>query len=252
MRAAARFRVGPVVLLAGLLCGTPAGAAGDGSTESIIFFKNGRALRVAGYRIDGDWVYLTVSKRANPDEEPSEIGVLRATIARLEEDTATRGRGGNVPVSQRGRVANGITPSGFPLAEVRRAPRGSIPHVPAAGTAEARKYKPRSSSPDIDPAKLTAGYVYSEPLRNRRVPQRYIEAARQYNELRRRERQLAAIAAAEGREPPRLVPPAALPRGYTPPPGWRDPNAPPESPETPAEGTGQAAESDGDPHGSGS
>lgn len=225
-------RVSLIALLACLPLSAPCIAAEESNNESIIFFKNGRALRVAGFRVDGDWAYLTVSQRADPEEEPSEIVVRRDSIARLTEDTAAEKALGGVSSHRRGgRTANGrvpkLTPSGLPFAEVRGSGGGSIPHVPDMDSAEARMYKPRSSSPDIDMAKAGAGHIFYEPLRHLKVPQRYKNAARQYKERQMRQQELDRQAALEGKTAASIMPPIRLPRGYTMPPGWVNPNPPP-------------------------
>ena len=222
------------VLLACTLLAVPSIAAEESDEDSIVFFKNGRALRIAGYRVDGDWAYLIVSHRDDPEEDPSEIVVRRDSIERLTEDTATKEKYRNVPLNRRGgRTANGpvgrMTPSGLPFTEVRSAPGGPIPHVPAMGSAEARMYKPRSSSPEIDMEKAGAGHVFYEPLRHLKVPQRYKDAARRHHELLAKQKELDRLAALEGKKAATILPPIRLPRGYTPPPGWVNPRPPPST-----------------------
>ena len=230
IRASWRAWPGLLSLLALLLAGSlPAAELADGAvidSESVVYFTNGRALRVAGLRVEGDWVYLTVSKRAEPEEEPSEIGVLRAQIHHLEEDDAVEKSMAHVPITQRGRMANGARrdgPANVVQAQVKEQPGADVPHVPAAGSAEARMYKPRSSAPEIDPDKAGAGSRFFKPLRNLRVPQRYKEGARKHNELRELQRQLAEEAEARGEEAPCVLPNFKLPAGYEPPPGYTHP-----------------------------
>ena len=108
-------------LLACALLAAPSIATEESNDGSIIFFKNGRALRVAAYRVEGDWAYLTVSQRADPEEEPSELIVRRDSIERLKEDTATNS---HYAVKKRW-----IPPTGFGLANHYAGCAGTWPWV---------------------------------------------------------------------------------------------------------------------------
>ncbi|MFQ5720313.1 MAG: hypothetical protein ACE5IK_12260 [Acidobacteriota bacterium] len=198
----------------------PIRAADQEAVPSIVYFTNGRALRVAAYRVEGDWAYLTVSVRDDPEEKPSEMGVRASSVARVEVDDDAVTRGGNGRRDRTGRAANGpmpITSSGLPMARVNGPVGGSVPSVPASGSPEARKYLPRSTSPDIDPTKAGAGHVFYEPLRHLKVPRRYIDAADRFEALKRKQKELDRAAAAEGKKAPNILPPVRLPAGYIPP-----------------------------------
>jgi hypothetical protein len=90
--------------------------------ESIVHFKNGRALRVLDYREEGDWVYLILSEPREldkasaakaardgmkPEDLVREMGVYRATIARLEKANPVSGGGGSTAKGA-SRLANGV------------------------------------------------------------------------------------------------------------------------------------------------
>ncbi|MFQ5767524.1 MAG: hypothetical protein ACE5ID_06015 [Acidobacteriota bacterium] len=228
-----------LALLAGLVCCLPQSARAEG--ESILFFKNGRALRVVNYRTEGDWLFFMVSKpspqrvkqAAADDEEdaPSEMGVRRDSIKRIQSITDRPSR------SLRGRVAHG--------GRGTTASKKDLPHVPAAGSAAAKVYGGGAFMPNIDVEHNTAGQMYTAPLNRLRPPHYIIEAARKFRlerereKARRRAAAAAAAKAASGTTDPPATPPQAAPSSPPTP-------SPPSQAPPPASGTSPEKSSSGD------
>jgi hypothetical protein len=192
-------------LAAGLVVVTQAAAAKD----SLVFFKNGRVLRVIDIREEADWVFLVVSEpratEKEPDEEgANEIGVRADSIARIEEAgfrrprreaIANAGRSANGPVREHTEAdsraaALSSSPGGGTMAEAMQ----KVPNVPAAGSPEAKLYVPATNPPEIEPGKSIAGWAMKAPLRNLRPPRHLLKRAKALNEQRRLEKERARAA----------------------------------------------------------
>ncbi len=200
-----------------------AGAAPALADDSIVYFKNGRALRVLDTRAEGEWVYLLISEprptgRKAGEEEPSELWVRADSIARIEgarTAAPTPGPGGH---GLAGRAANGVvrehSEADAMAAALSSRPGGGtmdeaaemVPNVPAMGSPEAKLYKPSTYDAgipdDIKPGSSTAGYEIRAPLRNMRPPRHILERAKQLQEQRRMERAARQAAEAQPAPPP--------------------------------------------------
>ena len=231
------------VLVALLVAGGMAPAA-LAAPDSLVVFRSGKTMRVSAHREEGDWVYLTVSPRANPKDEPSEIGVRKDSILRFDTPQVAPDPVGSAGIA--GASANGVVqpmseidalaaaessrPGGPRMDEAREKIMES---VPAAGTPEGHLAMQQDSlgtvpraggggggGPewDVDPEKAGAGSVIRAPLRNMKMSKKYIDRARQLHEQRQAAKAAAAAAAAAKTE-----------AGGTPPPG-ETPPPPPQSP----------------------
>jgi hypothetical protein len=182
------------------------------AADSLVFFKNGRVLRVLDHREEGEWVFLVVGEPRpvvnDPSEEgPNEIGVRADSIDHIEEAEGGPRRQASIPNS--GRAANGVvrpmteadaraaalssTAGGGSLAEAMEKV-AKVPNVPMKGSAEAKQYKPSSSPPDIEPGSSIAGYEMKKHYRNLRPPKHLLERAKFLNEQRRREKEMQKAA----------------------------------------------------------
>ena len=211
------------------------------SPDSLVVFRSGKTMRVASHREEGQWVFLTVSPRSNPKDEPSEIGVLKDSILRYETPQVSSGPIDPGP-SGAGQAANGVVhemteadglaaamstrPGGPSMDEAKQ----QLDSIPAAGTLEGNQALVEDSlaagvplaggsgggGPEwnIDPEKSGAGSVIRAPLRNMKMSKKYIDRARQ---LWEQQQAAKAAAAAQGAA-------AGTPSGETPPP-------PPQSPQ---------------------
>jgi hypothetical protein len=182
------------------------------ATDSLVFFKNGRVLRVLDHRDEGEWVFLVVGEpRPNPkdpkEEGPNEIGVRADSIDRIED--AKGGPKRRTAIANSGRSANGVvrpmseedaraaalssTAGGGSMAEAL-AKVANVPNVPTQGTAEAKQYRPTSNAPDIEPGSSIAGWEMKKGLKNLRPPKHLLDRAKMLNEQKRREKEMQMAA----------------------------------------------------------
>jgi hypothetical protein len=182
------------------------------AADSLVFFKNGRVLRVLETRDEGEWIFLVVGEpRPNPkdpeEEGPNEIGVRADSIDHIED--AKGGPRRRTGIANSGRSANGVvrpmteedaraaalssTPGGGSMAEAM-AKVANVPNVPTQGTAEAKQYRPTSNVPEIEPGKSIAGWEMKKGLRNMRPPRYLVERAKALNEQRRRQKEMEMAA----------------------------------------------------------
>lgn len=213
-----------VWLLATLLLPVVSTVAG----EAIVYFKNGRALRVLDYREEGNWVYLILSKPKDqgknsaikaargelekPEDLVREMGVHRDTIDRLEQTnpaaggsatsvrTATRRANGVVrrpsPIdstsTSRGYVVENRQPmSAEELAKRRATNTEKTANVPstADGPASAADIKRGNDALDaVDMTKTTAGGEMARRYRQAKMPEYLKKRGRELAEQRRQER----------------------------------------------------------------
>ena len=222
------------------------GMAPAAAADSLVVFRSGKTMRVSSHREEGKWVFLTVSKRSNPKDEPSEIGVLKDSILRYETPQVAGGPIDPPSAGGIGQAANGVIremseadalaaamssrPGGPRMDEARAQIDDS---VPAADTLEGNKALVQQGGVplaggggggggpapewEIDPEKAGAGSVIRAPLRNMKMSQKYIDRARQLHEQRQAAKAAAAAAAAKAAQ-------GGTPQGEAPPP-------PPQSPQ---------------------
>jgi hypothetical protein len=237
-------------VLAGLLAllvwaVAPAGVlAGD----QIVYFKNGRALRVLDIREEGEWVYLIISEPKDPakmttaekregggvkpEDLAREIGVRASTIARME--TARGGAGGSNAGMPTTRTANGVVrnpsaydgtsgvrgyvvkpPSPEELAKRRATNTERIENTlsQADGPASAAAITRGNAALDnVDMSKTLAGGEMRINQRNLKVPNYIMQRARQVQAQRQQERAARRLA----KQQEQLA--AASPDSGTPPP----------------------------------
>jgi hypothetical protein len=178
-------RAGALLLTGLALAG--ASASPSLGADAVLYFKNGRALRVVDYRTEGEWLFFMVSPPPPPsqkpaDEEdtgPSEMGIRRSLIDRIETphtartdsvaNTVAGGGGGG------GAAAEGPRPASGGIAST-----ADLSHVPTLGSAEAAKYGPKPVMPQPDISKSGAGHALQGDLRNAKVPHRILKQAQEY------------------------------------------------------------------------
>ncbi|MFQ5669945.1 MAG: hypothetical protein ACE5HD_05425 [Acidobacteriota bacterium] len=153
------------------------------ATDSLVFFKNGRTLRVLDYRDQGNWVFLRMSEphtpRGSNEQEVSELGVLASSIERIESVREIPGgqkgarsgrrsaRGAEAqPMSEvlARAAAASSTPGGGTFAEaLDRAQK--TPNIPSQNSRLANHYKPSGGATVILPGQGIAGEAMRSPLR---------------------------------------------------------------------------------------
>jgi hypothetical protein len=228
MKASAhRVLAGLLTLL--VLAVVPAGALAD---EQIVYFKNGRALRVLDVRDEGEWVYLilsepmdpqkmtTAEKRdkgiVKPEDLAREIGVRASTISHMET-ALSRGSARTTPNS---RTANGVVrnPSSYdgtsgsrgyvvkklsPAEIAKRVATNTerIENTPsmAEGTASSAAIARGNEALDnVDMSKTLAGGAMRMNQRNLQVPSHIMKRARQVQAQRQQDRAARRLAMQQG------------------------------------------------------
>jgi hypothetical protein len=197
--------------------------------EQIVFFKNGRALRVLDSREEGEWVYLVISepkdtgkmtdaqKRAaaagEAEDVSREIGVRASTIDRVENAT---GGGAITKKKNTSRTANGVVsdPGSFDgtsgsrgyvvkeltpdeIARRKALNPEPVPNTPAMGSGASSPEAIAQSNAaldSVDLSKTLAGGEQRINSRNLKVPSYILNRAKQVQAQRQQDRAAKRLA----------------------------------------------------------
>jgi hypothetical protein len=205
--------------------------------EQIVYFKNGRAMRVLDIRDEGDWVYLVISKPKEPEKMTNaqkreegvelpedlarELGVRASTIDRIESARTGAATSRNAPAT---RTANGVVsnPGAFDgtsgsrgyvvkeLSPEEIARRQALAPPPVENT---RSTADGPASPEaiargnaaldnVDLSKTLAGGAQRMNQRNLKVPSYIMQRARQVQAQRQQDRAARRLAGQTGQSAP--------------------------------------------------